>query len=195
MSSSCVPQLKVLARGTDAVLETLPKLSSDHHSFLDHLKKINDTFYDQIRIADQKAAYIFTFMVAFLVTSAEGRAIFDPARYRSGASVEMVLSGVLAASVLISLVSAIMVVLPRNRTAGTSLYWGGWATNRNGFLAALGQDRPNYLFNEYLGNVDALAAINRTKYRFVALSFRGLMVTVVSYCFLLGWGTPAIIGA
>lgn len=193
MSSS--PTVRIMPLSATVSVETPPLPSHGDRLLLDHLKKINDTFYDQIRIADQKAAYIFTFMVAFLVTSAEGRAVFDPARYHSGEPVAMALSGVLAASVLISLVAAIMVVLPRNRTAGTSLYWGGWAANRGKFLAALAQDRPDYLFNEYLGNVDALAAINRTKYRFVALSFRGLMVTVVAYCFLLGWGAPAALSA
>ncbi|MGO7624448.1 hypothetical protein ACC687_41745, partial [Rhizobium ruizarguesonis] len=34
--------------------------------FSDHIKKINDIFYDQIKISDQKADYIFTFMLAFL---------------------------------------------------------------------------------------------------------------------------------
>lgn len=171
------------------------KASPDSRPFLDHLKKVNDTFYDQIRIADQKAAFIFTFMVAFLVTSAEGRSVFDPARYQTGELVSMGLSGLLAASVLVSLVSAILVVLPRHRTTGTSLYWGGWPANREKFLGALQGDEAGYLFNEYLGNVDALSAINRVKYRFVAVAFRALLVTVVTYCLLLGWGAPALPGA
>ncbi|PZO79877.1 MAG: hypothetical protein DI629_08250 [Mesorhizobium amorphae] len=171
----------------------VPKLSSDDRAFLDHLKKINDTFYDQIRIADQKAAYIFTFMVAFLVSSAEGRAVFDPARYHGADRVVLVLSALLAGAVLVSLIAAILVVLPRNHKAtGTSLYWGGWPVNREKFLHARRSDDPDWLFSEYLGNVDALSAINRKKYRFVATAFRALMVTVVCYCLLLGWGTRPI---
>lgn len=188
------PADAVALAGLDTPTQAPPKLTRDDRAFLDHLKKINDTFYDQIRIADQKAAYIFTFMVAFLVTSAEGRAVFDPARYRSGELVAMGLSAVLAASVLVSLVAAILVVLPRNSSAGTSLYWNAWPANRAGFLGALERDEPSYLFNQYLGNVDALSAINRKKYRAVAVAFRALMVTVVAYCLLLGWGTPPAAG-
>jgi hypothetical protein len=169
-----------------------PKLRRDDKAFLDHLNKINDTFYDQIRIADQKAAYIFTFMVAFLVTSAEGRAVFAPARYQSGMLPQMVLSALLAAAVVVSLVCAILVVLPRNRSGGSSLYWNGWAQNREKFLGALERDEPSWLFDEYLANVDALSAISRTKYRFVAGAFRALLVTVLAFCLLLAWGVPTL---
>jgi hypothetical protein len=168
------------------------KLTSDDKAFLDHLKKINDTFYDQIKIADQKAAYIFTFMVAFLVTSAESRAVFDPARYQTGDLVAMFLSAVLAVSVLVSMVSAILVVLPRKSAVGSSLYWNTWPVNRAPFLNARERDDPAYLFDQYIMNVDALSAINRAKYSYVSWAFRGLMVVVVSYCFLLGWGTRPI---
>lgn len=171
-------------------VEARPKISRDDRAFLDHLKKINDTFYDQVRIADQKAAYIFTFMVAFLVTSAEGRAVFDPVRYTTGNFISMGLSGVLALSVAVSLIAAILVVLPRNGASGTSLYWNAWPANRAVFLGALEAEEPGYLFNQYLGNVDALSAINRAKYRYVAWAFRALMVTVIAYCLVLAWGAP-----
>jgi hypothetical protein len=158
---------------------------------LDHLKRINDIFYDQIRIADQKAAYIFTFMVAFLVTSAEGRDVFRIERYLTGDPLSGLLSGVLALGVLFTLIFAILVVLPRHRATGTSLYWGGWPQNRALLLAAREHGDPEWVFQEYLGNVDNLSAINRAKYRYVSWSFRGLLVTVVAYCLLLAWGTAA----
>lgn len=164
-------------------LAAFPKL------YLDHLKKINDVFYDQIRIADQKAAYIFTFMIAFLVSSAEGRGVFTLGRYIGGDPLVIVFSAALAVSAIVAMVSAILVVLPRHRTTSTSLYWGGWPTNREAFLSAhLAGDNPDYLFREYLGNVDNLSAINRSKYRHVGLAFRALIVTVVSYVLLLGTG-------
>lgn len=163
----------------------------DAKSYLEHLKKINDIFYDQIRIADQKAAYIFTFMLAFLVTSAEGRGVFKLQRYLSGDLVLALLSGLLGLAVLTSLIAAILVVLPRHRDVSTSLYWGGWPNNREAFIAANRGNDPAYLFDQYLGNVDNLAAINRSKYRFVAIAFRGLMVTVVSYVLLLGAGAAS----
>lgn len=171
--------------------ELAPEGERDEKAFLDHLKRINDIFYDQIRIADQKAAYIFTFMVAFLVTSAEGRDVFRIERYLTGDLVSGFLSGVLAGGVLFTLIFAILVVLPRHRATGTSLYWGGWPQNRAAFLWAREVGDPAWVFQQYLGNVDNLAAINRAKYRYVSLSFRGLLVTVVAYCLLLAWGTAA----
>jgi hypothetical protein len=163
-------------------------LPKDPKLYLDHLRKINDVFYDQIRIADQKAAYIFTFMIAFLVSSTEGRGVFTLNRYLAGDPVVIVFSAALAISAIVSMVSSIMVVLPRHRTTSTSLYWGGWPTNRAAFIAAHDTGDPEYLFREYIGNVDNLSAINRSKYRLVALSFRALIVTVVAYILLLGMG-------
>ncbi|MBX3578443.1 MAG: hypothetical protein KF723_14660 [Rhizobiaceae bacterium] len=159
--------------------------------FLDHLKKINDVFYDQIKIADQKAAYIFTFMLAFLVTSAEGRGVFKIERYVSGDWVVAILSALLGLAVLFSLVSAILVVLPRHRTGATSLYWGGWGENRGALMEARAEGDASYLFDQYAGNVDNLSAINRSKYRFVGFAFRGLLVAVVAYVLLLGYGAGA----
>ena len=48
--------------------------------YVAHLEKINTVYYDQIKIADQKAAFIFTFMLAFLVSSAEGSSVFKMER-------------------------------------------------------------------------------------------------------------------
>ncbi|BCH35410.1 hypothetical protein MesoLjLc_73400 [Mesorhizobium sp. L-8-10] len=184
----------------EQVESTLPEVaeaeaaeeSSEPKLYLDHLKKINDVFYDQIRIADQKAAYIFTFMIAFLVSSAEGRGVFTLNRYLNGDPLVIVFSAALAISAVVSMVSAILVVLPRHRTTSTSLYWGGWPANREAFLAAHnGGDKPDYLFREYLGNVDNLSAINRSKYGHVGRAFRGLIVTVVSYVLLLASGAAS----
>ena len=93
------------------------------------LRKINDIFYDQIRIADQKAAYIFTFTLAFLVSSAEGRSVFKLQRYISGDAPAMVLSAILAVAVVVSLISAILVVVPRHRADGALRLLGGMASN------------------------------------------------------------------
>jgi Family of unknown function (DUF5706) len=165
--------------------------SENKKGYLDHLKKINDVFYDQIRIADQKAAYIFTFMVAFLVSSAEGQAVFKVDRYQSGEPVVLLLSGLFALATVVTLVAAILVVLPRHVTTSTSLYWAGWPSNRVSLVAAKESSDPSYLFEQYLTNVDTLSAINRSKYRYVNLAFRGLLVVVVAYVLLLAWQTGA----
>jgi hypothetical protein len=158
----------------------------DLKSYLDHIKKVNDVFYDQMKIADQKAAYLFTFMLAFLVSSSEGRGVFNIARYREGLWGEALVSGLMALSVMFTLVCAIMVVLPRNAPNGTTLYWGSWPMNRARFLAASHEGPSDFLLLEYTRNVDNLAAICGRKFFFVGTAFRGLLVAVLSYVVLLG---------
>jgi hypothetical protein len=157
----------------------------DGREYLVHLEKINSVYYDQIKIADQKAAFIFTFMLAFLVSSAEGSSVFRMERYESGNWPLIVFSAVLAVAVAASMVNAILVVLPRHRAKATSLYWGAWPTNRGTFIAAHDARDPDYLFNEYISNIDNLAMINRSKYRHVGHAFRGLIIAVLAYLLIL----------
>lgn len=42
-----------------------------------------------------------------------------------------------------------------------------------------------YLFDQYLENADILSLIARRKYRFVSLSFRSLLVTLIAYVLVL----------
>lgn len=153
--------------------------------YFDHIKKINDIFYDQIKISDQKAAYIFTFMLAFLVSSSEVRAVFSPSRYANGAPGSMLFSGLLAAASVFSILSAILVVLPRRLDSSTSLFWGAWHNHRDLFFEAALRRDERYLFDQYLENANILSAIARSKYRCVTFAFRGLMVSVIAYVLLL----------
>jgi hypothetical protein len=163
--------------------------AEDGRQYLVHLQQINSVYYDQIKIADQKAAFIFTFMLAFLVSSAEVGGVFKIARYETGNWPLVVVSGVLAIAVAVSLVSAILVVLPRHRNKASSLYWGAWPGNRDMFIAAHAARDPDYLFQEYLNNVDNLALINRSKYRHVGHSFRALIIAVLAYLLILVVGS------
>jgi hypothetical protein len=153
--------------------------------YLAHLEKINSVYYDQIKTADQKAAFIFTFMLAFLISSAEGSSVFKMERYATGNWPLVILSAILAMAVAFSLVSAILAVLPRHRAGATSLYWGAWLANRDKLIAAHQARDPDYVFNECLTNLDNLATINRDKYRHVGYSFRGLTVAVLVYLLIL----------
>jgi hypothetical protein len=153
--------------------------------YLDHLKKVNDVFYDQAKIADQKAAYIFTFMVAVLITSTEGRSTFQIQRYMEAAPLVVVFSGIMMLASAVALVSSILVVLPRRAKGSTSLFWGGWEKHRHEFTAAAQADDSTYLFNEYISNIDNLATIATAKYRFVTLAFRALLVMALAYLALL----------
>ena len=171
-----------LAKPTPAAGE----FEEDEQPFLDHLEAINNVYYDQIKIADQKAAFIFTFILAFLISSAEGSGVFRVQRYMTGNWASILPSGILALAVAVALVSAIFVVLPRHRANATSLYWGAWsAENRHKFMAAHQARDPDYLFNEYLANIDNLAIINRVKYRHVGTAFRALIIAVLAYLLIL----------
>jgi hypothetical protein len=153
--------------------------------YIDHLKKINDVFYDQIKIADQKAAYIFTFMLAFLITSSEGRATFQWQRYVDGEFPLVIFSGAMALAAACALVSAILVVLPRRGVGSTSLFWGGWQAHRAEVVEAGKRNDPDFIFQEYLANIDSLSLIARIKYRYVTIAFRSLIVMVLAYLLLL----------
>ncbi|MBB4063950.1 Pycsar system effector family protein [Gellertiella hungarica] len=153
--------------------------------YMDHVRKVNDVFYDQIVISDQKAAYIFTFMLAFLVTSSEGREVFTWARYANGTLHGVFFSALLALSSLVSMLAAIMVVLPQHVKKSTSLFWGTWNQHRVMLEEAAHRCDQDYLFRQYLDNADVLSLIARRKYRFVTYAFRALMVTVIAYVLLL----------
>jgi hypothetical protein len=153
--------------------------------YFNHVRKINDVFYDQIKISDQKAAYIFTFMLAFLISSSEGRGIFSWTRYTQGPWLPVVISAILAIVSVLSILAAILVVLPRRINKSTSLFWGTWPQHRDVFEQAAHRSDVGYLFREYLENADVLSLIARQKYKFVSYAFRGLVFTVVAYVALL----------
>jgi magnesium-transporting ATPase (P-type) len=153
--------------------------------YINHVRKVNDVFYDQIKIADQKAAYIFTFMLAFLVSSAEGRSVFNWSRYTQGDKLEILLSATLACASVVSILCAILVVLPRSVARSTSLFWGTWMHHRPIFEGAAKRSDVSYLFDQYLENADILSLIARRKYKCVSYAFRGLVFTVLAYVVLL----------
>jgi hypothetical protein len=167
------------------LMQSDPSTEDVNAEYFDHIKKINDIFYDQIKISDQKAAYIFTFMLAFLVSSSEVRAVFTWARYLQGTPESIFCSLLLAGASVFSILSAIIVVLPRHLDTSTSMFWGAWAKHRDMFCDAAARNDERYLFNQYLENADILSTIARSKYRCVTYAFRGLMVTVIAYVLLL----------
>ena len=164
-------------------------ISGEHslieNGYIEHIKRINDVFYDQIKISDQKAAYIFTFMLAFLATSTEGRAVFTLENYAHGVNIATIVSIILGGSAIFSIIAAIMVVLPRHLPKSTSLFWGTWPQQRESFRQAAMSNDKSYLFDQYLENADVLAVLAKGKYRCVTYAFRGLLVMVVSYVILL----------
>lgn len=123
-------------------------------------------------------------MLAFLISSSDGRAVFSLGRYIPFHK-ETLPSAILAVSTVFCIICAILVILPRRAPKTTTLFWGGWAQHKDAFSAAAAARDVNYLFHQYIDNVDVLSVIAQSKYRFVTLAFRGLVVTVVSYVVLL----------
>lgn len=163
---------------------SLPQALREEEYF-DHIKKINDVFYDQVKLSDQKAAYIFTFMMALLVTSSEAKAAFVWHNYVTGSIPTIVCSACLALCSSLTMLSAIYAVLPRHAPKATSLFWGTWPSHRMAFERAAHERDVKYLFQQYLDNADILAGLARQKFRFVRLSFWGMIGTVASYILTL----------
>jgi len=165
----------------DSDAATHQAVSEMGRDYLDHLKKINDVFYDRIKIADQKAAYIFTFMLAFLITSNDGRAAFKMEGHSRADMLLAIVSATLAITASVSILAAIIVVLPRRRISTTSLFWAGWGKSRRELLAAGGRNDPGYVGREYLANIDNLSIIATAKYRWVSIAFHALTAMVLAY--------------
>ncbi|MCO5731453.1 Pycsar system effector family protein [Rhizobium sp. SSA_523] len=174
-----------LTAETTALIEDNHVIDDVEKEYFSHVKKVNDIFYDQIKISDQKAAYIFTFLIAFIVSSSDGRDVFSPGRYLTGTIFMNISSALLAGSSLAALICAIMVVLPRSMGRSTTLFWGSWPRHRPLLLKAVKASDSNYLFNQYLENADILSDIARRKYKFVSISFKCLFLTLISYVLVL----------
>jgi hypothetical protein len=153
--------------------------------YFDHINKINDVFYDQIKLSDQKAAYIFTFMMALLVTSSQAKAAFVWHNYITGSPATVICSACLALCSTVTMLFAIYAVVPRHARKSTSLFWGTWPSQRSAFERAAHARGVEYLFRQYLDNADILAGLARQKFRFVRLAFLGMIGTVMFYILVL----------
>lgn len=148
---------------------------------LDHVIKINDAFHDQIKSPDQKAAYIFTIMLAFLATTADRNATLSVGQLAHSLNVGAAEQTCFALASNVAFVGAIMVVIPRHIPKSTSLYWRGWKRQREALCQAARTGDRIYLFEQYLENADVLALIAGKKSRWVGVAFRGLLVAALAY--------------
>ncbi|MDF3072783.1 MAG: hypothetical protein K0S54_450 [Alphaproteobacteria bacterium] len=146
--------------------------------YIDYLKTINSTFYDQIKAADQKAAYILTFLFVLLIWSSDMRQVFFWVNVDKGLSVRWVMSLGQVLALGVALVCAILVLLPRDAHGGVALYWNAWPQAREVVAKAMQADDRDFLVEQYLANVVSLATICRKKYRMVALAFQGLIAAL-----------------
>ena len=153
--------------------------------FLQHLTEANRIFADQIKTADQKAAYVFTFLLAMLVWSSETRRAFDWANLAQASPLRFAIGAALSASIVTALVSAVLVVAPRSRPGRSLFFWGAWPAAGERLVAARAAGDEAFLFDEYLENTRTLAAICRSKYRTVTVALRALLCTIIAYAALL----------
>ncbi|MGA1803706.1 Pycsar system effector family protein [Rhizobium sp. HT1-10] len=150
-------------------------------SHLDHVIKINDSFHEQIKSSDQKAAYIFTIMLAFLATTTDRNAAISIGQFTRSLNVGAVEEVCFALASIVAFVGAIMVVIPRHIPKSTSLYWRGWKQHREILRGAAQTGDRGYLFDQYIENADVLALIAGKKSWWVGVAFRGLLVAALSY--------------
>jgi hypothetical protein len=160
--------------------------------FFEHLVEVNKVFAEQIRAADQKAAYVFTFLLAMLVWSSEARRAFSFGHYRELPPHGAIISAVLVTAIMTALISAVIAVLPRSANGGTILFFGAWPAAGKRLDEARAAVEPEFLYAEYRRNAETLAAIARTKYRIVRLSFFAILVTVIAYGLMLATSGPRL---
>lgn len=153
--------------------------------YIDYLKNINSTFYDQIKAADQKAAYILTFMFVLLIWSSDMRQVFFWANVDKGVSLRWVLSLLQVLSLGTALVCAILVLLPRDAHGGVALYWNAWPQAREAVIQAMAANDRDFLVEQYLSNVVSLSSICRKKYRMVDWAFKALIAALTCHVAIL----------
>lgn len=150
-------------------------------NYVDYLKTINTTFYDQIKAADQKAAYILTFLFVLLIWSSDMRQVFFWVNIDKGISLRWVLSLIQVIALAVALVCAVLVLLPRDAHGGVALYWNAWPGAREALTVAMQSDDKDFVTEQYLVNIASLATICRKKYFMVGLAFRGLIGALVCH--------------
>ena len=140
-------------------------------AIIDYVKTINQTFYDQVKTADQKAAYVFTFLVAIL--------IFWSSDIKKG------LGGIVLSD-LISL--RWFLIFPRVRPSNVALFWGAWPAAADRLRNVPDFTASHFVVEEYIENIYHLAAICQHKYQYVSFAYRGLLATILFHISILTLG-------
>src|ERR1700704_1460030 len=124
---------------------------------IEFLRTMNQTFYDQVKTADQKAGYICTFLTILFAYSKDQTKVFMFLNEPPSFSLPWTLSLAFAAMSCFSIICTALVVLPRSKSGGSTLYWGSWL-NPQAHDAKLTSDiADEFIKSEYLTNVKNLA--------------------------------------
>jgi hypothetical protein len=166
-------------------IDRSPDQSLNSYEYMYHLRTVHQVVADQLRMADQKAAYIFSFITAILIFwSADLKRGFSFIVTAQQMSTVWLLSLAFVLALVYTIVCAILIVAPRAGASGSSLFWGAWPAAGEK-LRNLKEDMNSYLANEYIEDIDALARICRKKFRFVGYAQRGFVATILLHIIIL----------
>lgn len=140
---------------------------------------------DQLKVADQKAAYVFTFLVAIV--------IFWSSSFKTGTrvglsdllSLRWLLTFCFVGALCFTIGCAALVILPRARPSLVALFWGAWPGAGDKVRNIPEFKASHFVVNEYIENVENLAAICRHKYRYVGFAYRGVSATILFHILIL----------
>jgi hypothetical protein len=150
---------------------------------IEFLRTINQTFYDQVKTADQKAGYICTFLTILFAYSKEKGHVLLFLSTPPTFSAPWIFSVLFAVTALFAIACTALVIMPRSKAGGSALYWGAWSTPEPS-QKLTGSLSDEFIMAEYLSNIRNLAAICQIKFAYVGLAFRGAAAAIVCYIFL-----------
>jgi hypothetical protein len=164
-------------------------LSYVDSTVIDFVKTIHQTFHDQLKTADQKAAYVFTFLVAILIFwSADIKKGFAGVALSDLISLRWILTFCFAGALCFTIACAALVILPRGRPSKVALFWGAWPAAADKVRNVPEFMSSHFVVDEYIENIHHLAAICQHKYRYVGLAYRGLSATILFHISILTLG-------
>src|SRR5262245_41665274 len=93
----------------------------------DLLRALHQTFYDQVKTADQQAGFICTFLTILFAYSKEQGNVLLFLNQPPSWTASWIISVIFAGAASFSLICTFMVILPRTTgTAPSSFFWGAW---------------------------------------------------------------------
>ncbi len=110
---------------TNSICQVKERVGSGTRRLLRSHQEGHDVFADQIKTSTEGGLYLHLH-VPFSSLRKKGE-VFSWQRYAEGGGVALALSAMLALASVFSIVSAILVVLPRKSTTSTTLFWGAWS--------------------------------------------------------------------
>jgi hypothetical protein len=147
---------------------------------VEHLRNINHVFLEQVKTADQKAAYVWSFLVAILIFwSQDVKKGFIWISTPQLFTLQWTLSLLFTAALFFTIVCATLIVLPRVRPSQVSLFWGAWPAAGDRLKNLKADGVTEFVADEYMQNIETLATICKSKFRFVGYAQLGLIATVV----------------